>query len=81
MTTIEQQEVVALVREQPQKIELSQAKFAALLNLWFHSVKRWENQQTPSFLLGLNPIETPLHQRGKGKSLLARHFEARESQQ
>ena len=82
MTTIEQPEVAALVRETRQQLKLSQKKFATLLSVSVHSVNRWENEQTCPLPLALKQIETLLHQMGEqGEDLLARYFEAREPQQ
>ena len=81
MTTSEQPEVAALVRETRQKLELSNKRFAKLFSGSFYNVNRWENQQTRLLPLVLKQIETLLRQMGEqGEDLLARYFEARESQ-
>ncbi len=75
MPAIDQSEVADLVRETRQRLELSQAKFAAKLGVSFQSVNRWENGRTKPLPIALRQIEHLLHQMGDpGKDLLAKYF-------
>ncbi len=75
MPAIDQSEIADLVRETRQRLELSQAKFAAKLGVSFQSVNRWENGRTKPLPIALRQIEHLLHQMGDpGKDLLAKYF-------
>jgi transcriptional regulator with XRE-family HTH domain len=75
MPTIGQAELADLVRETRQRLELSQAKFAAKLGVSFQSVNRWENGRTKPLPIVLKQIEQVLHQMGdRGKDLLVKYF-------
>ncbi|MBW4444299.1 MAG: helix-turn-helix transcriptional regulator [Plectolyngbya sp. WJT66-NPBG17] len=64
-----------LMREMRQRLNLSQAKFAAKLGVSFQSVNRWENGRTKPLPLALKQIEQLLHQMGdSGKDLLIQYF-------
>lgn len=63
------------MRETRQRLELSQAKFAAKLGVSFQSVNRWENGRTKPLPVALKQIEHLLHQMGDtGKDLLVKYF-------
>ncbi|MBD2014356.1 helix-turn-helix transcriptional regulator [Microcoleus sp. FACHB-53] len=75
MPAIDQSELADLVRETRQRLELSQAKFAAKLGVSFQSVNRWENGRTKPLPVALKQIEHLLHQMGDtGKDLLVKYF-------
>lgn len=75
MPAIDQSELADLVRETRQRLELSQAKFAAKLGVSFQSVNRWENGRTKPLPIALKQIEHLLHQMGDtGKDLLIKYF-------
>ena len=75
MPAIDQSELADLVRETRQRLELSQAKFAAKLGVSFQSVNRWENGRTKPLPIALKQIEHLLHQMGDtGKDLLTKYF-------
>lgn len=75
MPTSDQAELADLVRETRQRLELSQAKFAARLGVSFQSVNRWENGRTKPLPVVLKQIEQVLHQMGdRGKDLLVKYF-------
>ena len=75
MPAINQSELADLVRETRQRLELSQAKFAAKLGVSFQSVNRWENGRTKPLPIALKQIEHLLHQMGDtGKDLLVKYF-------
>lgn len=75
MPAIDQSELADLVRETRQRLELSQAKFAAKLGVSFQSVNRWENGRTKPLPIALRQIEHLLHQMGDaGRDLLAKYF-------
>ena len=75
MPAIDQSELADLVRETRQRLELSQAKFAAKLGVSFQSVNRWENGRTKPLPVALKQIEHLLHQMGDtGKELLVKYF-------
>ncbi len=75
MPTIDQTELAELLRETRQRLELSQAKFAARLGVSFQSVNRWENGRTKPLPIALKQIEQVLHQMGeRGKDLLVKYF-------
>ncbi len=75
MPAIDQSELADLVRETRQRLELSQAKFAAKLGVSFQSVNRWENGRTKPLPIALKQIEHLLHQMGDtGKDLLVKYF-------
>ncbi|MBD2126584.1 helix-turn-helix transcriptional regulator [Microcoleus sp. ZQ-A2] len=75
MPAINQSELADLVRETRQRLELSQAKFAAKLGVSFQSVNRWENGRTKPLPVALKQIEHLLHQMGDtGKDLLVKYF-------
>jgi putative transcriptional regulator len=75
MPAIDQSELAALVRETRQRLELSQAKFAAKLGASFQSVNRWENGRTKPLPIVLKQIEHLLHQMGdSSKDWLAKYF-------
>nr|WP_290225185.1 helix-turn-helix transcriptional regulator [Trichocoleus desertorum] len=75
MPAIDQTELADLVRETRQRLELSQAKFAAKLGVSFQSVNRWENGRTKPLPIALKQIEHLLHQMGEsGKDLLVKYF-------
>ena len=75
MPAINQSELADLVRETRQRLELSQAKFAAKLGVSFQSVNRWENGRTKPLPIALKQIEQLLHQMGDtGKDLLVKYF-------
>ena len=75
MPAIDQIELAELVRETRQRLELSQAKFAAKLGVSFQSVNRWENGRTKPLPIVLKQIEHLLHQMGEsGKDLLIKYF-------
>ena len=64
-----------LVRETRQRLELSQAKFAAKLGVSFQSINRWENGRTKPLPIALKQIEYLLHQMGEaGQDLLFKYF-------
>jgi DNA-binding transcriptional regulator YiaG len=64
-----------LMREMRQRLNLSQAKFAAKLGVSFQSVNRWENGRTKPLPLALKQIEQLLLQMGdSGKDLLIQYF-------
>lgn len=75
MPTIEQSDLIGLVRETRQRLALSQAEFAAKLGVSFQSVNRWENGRTQPLPIALKQIESVLHQMGdRGQDLLAKYF-------
>ncbi|MBD0344657.1 MAG: helix-turn-helix transcriptional regulator [Coleofasciculus sp. Co-bin14] len=75
MPAIDQSELADLVRETRQRLELSQAKFAAKLGVSFQSVNRWENGRTKPLPIALKQIEHLLYQMGDtGKDLLVKYF-------
>lgn len=75
MPAINQSELSDLVRETRQRLELSQAKFAAKLGVSFQSVNRWENGRTKPLPIALKQIEDLLHQMGDtGVDLLVKYF-------
>jgi DNA-binding transcriptional regulator YiaG len=75
MPAIDQSELADLVRETRQRLELSQAKFAAKLGVSFQSVNRWENGRTKPLPIALKQIEHLLHQMGDtGTDLLVKYF-------
>lgn len=64
-----------LVRETRQRLNLSQAKFAATLEVSFQSVNRWENRRTKPLPIALKQIEHLLNQMGElGQDLLVKYF-------
>ncbi|KAB8332363.1 helix-turn-helix domain-containing protein [Scytonema tolypothrichoides VB-61278] len=74
MAVVEQSEIAALIRETRQLLQLSQAKFAPMLGVSFHSVNRWENRRTRPLPLARKQISTLLHQLGdSGQALLRRY--------
>lgn len=75
MPAIDPSELADLVRETRQRLELSQANFAAKLGVSFQSVNRWENGRTKPLPIALKQIEHLLHQMGDtGKDLLVKYF-------
>jgi len=77
MPVTEQPELAELVRQTRQRLELSQAKFAAKLGVSFQSVNRWENGRTKPLPIAVKQIEQLLHQMGdRGQDLLAKYFSA-----
>ncbi|MBM0744238.1 helix-turn-helix transcriptional regulator [Phormidium sp. CLA17] len=75
MPTIEQSDLIDLVRETRQRFALSQAEFVAKLGVSFQSVNRWGNGRTQPLSLALKQIESVLHQMGdRGQDLLVQHF-------
>ena len=79
MPTIEQSELVDLVRETRQRLGLSQAKLAAKLGVSIQSVNRWENGRTHPLPIALKQIESVLHQMGdRGQDLLAKYFQCQD---
>ncbi len=75
MPAIDQSELADLVRETRQRLELSQAKFAAKLGVSFQSVNRWENGRNKPLPIALKQIEYLLHQMGDtGVDLLVKYF-------
>ena len=75
MPAIDQSELADLVRETRQRLELSQAKFAAKLGVSFQSVNRWENGRTKPLPIALKQIEHLLNQMGEaGQDLLVKYF-------
>ena len=76
MPTIEQSELIDLVRETRQRLELSQAEFAAKLGISIQSVSRWENGRIQPLPIAVKQIESVLHQMGdRGQDLLAKYFQ------
>jgi putative transcriptional regulator len=64
-----------LMKEMRQRLNLSQARFAAKLGVSFQSVNRWENGRTKPLSIALKQIEQLLHQMGdSGKDLLIQYF-------
>lgn len=75
MAAIKESEFAGLVRETRQRLNLSQAKFAAKLGVSFQSVNRWENGRTKPLPMALKQIELLLQQMGdSAKDLLAKYF-------
>lgn len=75
MPVIDHSELANLVRETRQRLELSQAKFAAKLGVSFQSINRWENGRTKPLPIALKQIEHLLHQMGEaGQDLLVKYF-------
>ncbi len=63
-----------LVRETQQRLDLSQAKFAAKLGVSFQSINPWENGRTKLLSIALRQIEHLLHQMGEaGQDLLVKY--------
>ena len=72
---IGQTELADLMRETRQRLELSQAKFAAKLGVSFQSVNRWENGRTKPLPIALKQIEHLLLEMGdSGRDLLVKYF-------
>lgn len=68
-------ELADLVRETRQRLDLSQAQFAAKIGVSFQSVNRWENKRTKPLPLALKQIEQLLQQMGEmGQDLLLKYF-------
>ncbi len=77
MPTIEQSDLIDLVRETRRRLALSQVEFAAKLGVSFQSVNRWENGRTQPLPIALRQIELVLLQMGdRGQDLLAKYFSA-----
>lgn len=75
MTAIAHLQFANLVRETRQRLNLSQAKFAATLGVSFQSVNRWENRRTKPLPIALKQIEHLLNQMGElGQDLLVKYF-------
>ena len=75
MPEIDHPQLANLVRETRQRLELSQAKFAAKLGVSFQSINRWENGRTKPLPIALKQIEYLLHQMGEaGQDLLVKYF-------
>jgi putative transcriptional regulator len=75
MAEIDHPQLAYLVRETRQRLELSQAKFAAKLGVSFQSINRWENGRTKPLPIALKQIEHLLHQMGEaGQDLLVKYF-------
>jgi DNA-binding transcriptional regulator YiaG len=75
MPEIDHPQLANLVRETRQRLELSQAKFAAKLGVSFQSINRWENGRTKPLPIALKQIEQLLHQMGEaGQDLLVKYF-------
>lgn len=75
MPEINHPQLANLVRETRQRLELSQAKFAAKLGVSFQSINRWENGRTKPLPIALKQIEHLLHQMGEaGQDLLIKYF-------
>ena len=75
MPEIDPPQLANLVRETRQRLELSQAKFAAKLGVSFQSINRWENGRTKPLPIALKQIEYLLHQMGEaGQDLLVKYF-------
>ena len=75
MPATDQPQLANLVRETRQRLELSQAKFAAKLGVSFQSINRWENGRTKPLPIALKQIEHLLHQMGEaGHDLLVKYF-------
>lgn len=78
MPEIDHLQLADLVRETRQRLELSQAKFAAKLKVSFQSINRWENGRTKPLPMALKQIEHLLHQMGEaGQDLLIKYFSER----
>lgn len=75
MPEIEHPQLAHLVRETRQRLELSQAKFAAKLGVSFQSINRWENGRAKPLPIALKQIEHLLQQMGEaGQDLLVKYF-------
>lgn len=75
MPEIDPPQLANLVREMRQRLELSQAKFAARLGVSFQSINRWENGRTKPLPIALKQIEYLLHQMGEtGQDWLIKYF-------
>jgi DNA-binding transcriptional regulator YiaG len=75
MPGIDHPQLAHLVQETRQRLELSQAKFAAKLGVSFQSINRWENGRTKPLPIALKQIEHLLHQMGEaGQDLLVKYF-------
>ncbi|MGI0484108.1 helix-turn-helix domain-containing protein [Pantanalinema rosaneae CENA516] len=75
MPKIDHPQFANLVRETRQRLELSQARFAAKLGVSFQSINRWENGRTKPLPIALKQIESLLHQMGEaGQDLLVKYF-------
>jgi putative transcriptional regulator len=78
MPTLDKAELRELIREVRQRLNLSQAAFAAKLEVSFQSVNRWENGRTKPLPIVLKQIEHLLDQMGDaGKDLLIKYFPER----
>lgn len=74
MAVVEQSEIAALIRETRQLLQLSQAEFASMLGVSFHSVNRWQNRRTRPLPLARKQISTLLHQLGdSGQALVSKY--------